>query len=165
MNWDKGVDYEFIYKKLLKLLKSKKELDRCYASILLIQLTNGARISEAVRAYKEFVRTGRNEVFVRVSKKKRDDMRLMVIHPHVEKCVDLADVDEELLKERVRKYCISRLGVNTHSLRYAFITHLLKLNISPSIIAKITHHSKLDFILHYTQKKTAEEVLKEVIEY
>jgi hypothetical protein len=31
--------------------------------------------------------------------------------------------------------------------------------VNPSIVAKITRHSRLDFILRYTQEKTAEEIL------
>jgi hypothetical protein len=34
--------------------------------------------------------------------------------------------------------------------------------VSPSIIAKITKHSRLDYILTYTQEKTAEEILRKL---
>ncbi|MFP3287548.1 MAG: tyrosine-type recombinase/integrase [Acidilobus sp.] len=48
---------------------------------------------------------------------------------------------------------------STHSLRYAFISYLLRKGVSPSIVAKIVGHSSLDHILHYTEVKLAEEVL------
>jgi len=51
------------------------------------------------------------------------------------------------------------MSFNTHSLRYAFIAHLLRLSHSPSIVAKIMGHRSLDHILHYTEVKVAEEVL------
>jgi len=51
------------------------------------------------------------------------------------------------------------MSFNTHSLRYAFIAHLLRLSHSPSIVAKIMGHSSLDHILHYTEVKVAEEAL------
>jgi len=35
-------------------------------------------------------------------------------------------------------------------------------NISPSIVAKVTGHKKLDYILTYTQIKTAEEALRNI---
>jgi len=54
------------------------------------------------------------------------------------------------------------LGMNSHSLRYAFVTHLITSGLEPTIVAKITGHSKLDFILHYTQRKVAESVLEEI---
>jgi len=48
---------------------------------------------------------------------------------------------------------------STHSLRYAFVSYLLKKGVSPSIVAKITGHRSLDHILHYTEVRLAEEVL------
>jgi len=62
-------------------------------------------------------------------------------------------------KQAVKTYCRMTYEFNTHSLRYAFITHLLRLSHSPSIVAKIMGHSSLDHILHYTEVKVAEEVL------
>lgn len=160
-SWDRGVEYEFVLNKLVRLINSEKsDKNKCYASILLIQLVNGARISESIRGYKEYLKTGKTELRVRVSKKKQEDLRLMVIPNNIVKCYEFVDIDDKLLRDRVIYYCRKKLRVNTHSLRYAFITHLLKYNVSPSIIAKITRHSKLDFILHYTQQKTAEELLR-----
>ncbi len=50
--WDKGVDFEYMYSLLLRNVSSRSRplKSRCYDSVLLIQLRNGARISEAVRA-------------------------------------------------------------------------------------------------------------------
>ena len=53
-------------------------------------------------------------------------------------------------------------GFNMRSMRYAFITYLLRQGVSPSIIAKITKHVRLDYILTYTQEKTAEEILRKL---
>ncbi|ESQ23971.1 MAG: Phage integrase family [uncultured Acidilobus sp. JCHS] len=62
-------------------------------------------------------------------------------------------------KRAVKTYCRRTYEFNTHSLRYAFITHLLRLSHSPSIVAKIMGHSSLDHILRYTEVEVAEEVL------
>jgi hypothetical protein len=64
----------------------------------------------------------------------------------------------------VKVYVKKILGINTYSLRYARarITHMLRNNISPSIVAKNTGHKKLGYILTYTQIKTAEEALKNI---
>jgi hypothetical protein len=74
-HWDRGLDYESTYDYLLrhlkKMLKLKKYTAACYDSILLIQLRNGLRISESIRAFKEFINTKSIEVTVTVSKKKR----------------------------------------------------------------------------------------------
>ncbi|MEM4501773.1 MAG: tyrosine-type recombinase/integrase [Thermofilaceae archaeon] len=162
--WDKGVDYVVMFERLVRLVKrEKRPRNRAYAFILLIQLRNGSRVSEAVRAFREYLASGRREVYVPLSKKKKPEVRLMVI-PDVEfdraSVVELLEVSEEALTKRVKMYAKNRLKVNTHSLRYAFITYLLKEGVNPSIVAKITGHTKLDFILHYTQAKAAEEVLR-----
>ncbi|MEM1690869.1 MAG: hypothetical protein QXG48_05400 [Thermofilaceae archaeon] len=164
--WDKGVDFEVTYERLLRLVRrERRPRNRAYAFILLIQLRNGSRVSEAVRAFREYLSTGRSEVLVPLSKKRRSEMRLMVI-PEVgfdrTSVVDLLDLEERLLIKRVKMYALRRLKVNTHSLRYAFITYLLKQGVNPTIVARVTGHTKLDFILHYTQAKEAERVLREL---
>ncbi|MEM4675473.1 MAG: tyrosine-type recombinase/integrase [Nitrososphaerota archaeon] len=162
--WDKGIDFIVVYERLARLVKRERRAhNRAYAFILLIQLRNGSRVSEAVRAFREFMLTGRTEVYVPLSKKKRPTLRLMVI-PEIDfnrkECADLLDVSERLLIKRVKMYALNRLKVNTHSLRYAFITYLLREGVNPSIVAKITGHAHLDSILRYTQEKEAERILR-----
>jgi hypothetical protein len=74
-HWDRGLDYESTYNYLVRhmnrMLKLHKFTAVCYDAILLTQLRNGLRVSEAVRAFKEFISTKSIEVTVTVSKKKR----------------------------------------------------------------------------------------------
>ncbi len=52
------------------------------------------------------------------------------------------------------KVCVKKiLGINIKSLRHARINYMLRNNVSPSIVTKITGHEKLDHILIYTQIK------------
>lgn len=166
-SWDKGVDYVSVYNILRRNLYSKKKKDICYSSILLIQLRNGSRISEAVECFKQYLLTRKTELYVRVRKKKREDYRLMIIPEElqaidVSQCSELLQVDDRKLRDRVRKYISRKYKINTHSLRYAYVSHLLRNNVNVSIIGKITHHSNLNYILHYTQQKLADEVLKSI---
>ena len=62
----------------------------------------------------------------------------------------------------VNKYLHRKLGINCHSLRYAFITYMLKKGVSPSIVAAITRHKNLNMILKYTERKEAEKTLEEL---
>lgn len=171
MKWDKGVDYESVYSLLVKSIRKKKErkdrrlVSLCYDFILLLQLRNGLRISEAVRAFKQYILTRKNELEVTVSKKKNQVKRLVVVPdiPDIDinsLCIDLVNVDDDVLVNRIKSYASGMLKINTHSLRYSFITYLLRKGVNPSIVAKITKHSKLDFILNYTQEKTAEDILR-----
>jgi integrase len=173
--WDRGVEYEVLESLLRRLLETaKKDRDYLYAAILYTQLKNASRVSEAVEAILEFARTGAREVYVRVRKRRDGYRRLMVIPPLVERrrVAWAAGEDVERLKHRVEVWCpehlrVKREGrevrVNTHSIRYAAITHLAaRLKIAPQLVAKVTGHKKLDYILHYTQLVQAEELLREV---
>ncbi len=53
-----------------------------------------------------------------------------------------------------------RHGLNTHSLRYAFITYLAKKGYDALTISKITGHKQLNHLITYLQSKRAEEVLR-----
>ena len=171
-SWDLGLDYKRTYRLLLTKIRThyKRRAFRhyTYAIILLIQLRNGARVSEAIEGLRKFIETGEKKVEVRVRKHKKPEYRLMVLPKELSlkdlmpcKAI-LEEADTERLKKRIQLYARKELGINTHSLRYAFITYLLKKGISPSLIAKITHHRNLNYILTYTQQKTANEILEEI---
>jgi integrase len=170
MSWDKGVDYETIYTRLLRKIESvKSKTTKCYLIIALIQLRNGSRISEAVRAFKEWIGTNKTELYVRVSKKKKEETRLMIIPQEILQyrllCVDLLDINDLVLRERIRATLHYYFKINTHSLRYAFITYLLRNNVNPAIVSKIIKHSKLDTLLSYVQVKESERVLKNIMNF
>ena len=135
---------------------------------MLIQLRNGSRISEAIEALKKFIESGGRKVEVRVRKHRNPEYRLMVLSKELSikdltPCKPIInEVDDKTLEGRIQLYAKKELGINTHSLRYAFITYLLKKGFSPSLIAKITHHRNLNCILTYIQQKAANKILEEL---
>ncbi len=165
--WDACVDYKEAYSQILgHLYKTGHPWD----VILLIQLRNGSRIGEAIEAAKAFCETKATAVRVRIEKHKEGDTRLMVLPEELRNkegrellakaCLRLAKVKNP--KSAVKVYCKATYGFNTHSLRYAYITYLLSKGVNPSLVAKITGHKNLSYILHYTQLKTAEDILLSV---
>jgi len=165
--WDKGLDYESTYNKILKHMLKAKYPALCYDAILLTQLRNGSRVSEAVRGFKEFLLTKSIEVSVRVSKRKDNAQRLMVIprelintNINIDICKELLIFNDITIINRVKNHAKRVYDFNTHSLRYAFITHLLKQGINPAVVSKITGHKNLGYILTYTQEKAGVEVLR-----
>ena len=165
--WDSCVDYKEAYSQILgHLYKTGHPWD----VILLIQLRNGSRIGEAIEAAKAFCETKATAVRVRIEKHKEGDTRLMVLPEELrgkegkeylaQACLRLAKVKNP--KSAVKVYCKATYGFNTHSLRYAYITYLLSKGVNPSLVAKITGHKNLSYILHYTQLKTAEDILLSV---
>jgi len=149
------VDYEKTRKKIEKLLKqTKRTKTRVALQILLIQLTNGARISEAYDAYYQWVKEpSRKEVYIRTRKKKKQDLRLIIIPESLE------PINVKVHIDGVKHCCKHFLGVNTHSLRYAYITYLGTRHKLPyQIISKITHHSRPELVEHYTLQLIAEQL-------
>ena len=167
-SWDMGVPYEQIRERLMSLIESvrfkaslgdkraQKRLANLY--ILLIQLENAARVSEAFDAYVFFLATGQREVMVRVRKRGDEEHRLVVIPPEIPD-----DAPEPTSVAAVKVFAREVLGINTHTLRYARITHLAKLKVPAQIIGRITEHKTLDMILRYTQKVEAEDTLKRLV--
>lgn len=165
--WDKGVPYDVIQNKLLnELKKAKSDLQKCYISILLIQLRNGSRISEAIRAYKQYLMNRERKQMVKLSKQRQYAARLMIIPDGVYVCHDLLEVDDKRLRERIRSFIrkikIGGRPLNTHSLRYSFITKLLMDGVDSAIVSKITGHKNLNHMITYTQSKIAEKILEKV---
>lgn len=164
MPWDRGIPFETLQSLIInKMKRASNQTHKCYYSILLIQLYNGARVSEAVRAYTQYIRNGETIQYVKVSKKRsKEDKRIIKIPPDITLCPEFLEIDEKKIINRIKQFALAKLKVNTHTLRYAFITYLVKQGVPPTIVAKITKHSKLDFILSYTQEKEAEELIKKL---
>ena len=162
-SWDRGLDYEAWMRRFTRDLNKTKNPNLVLA---IIQLRNGLRVSEAVRAYKHFLKHKSLEFEIEVSKRKKPEKRLVVIPEFllgwIDNCIEDLYKDDRQIYTRYRLFLYRRYGLNTHSLRYAFITYLLREGVSPSIVAKITKHRRLDYILTYTQNKIAEDILRSI---
>ena len=161
--WDKGLDYEQTYRTILNHYKnSKRDTSKAYDIILLTQLRNGSRVSEAIQFCKLIAEDFKREAKIKVCKQKNPIERLMVLPEEIGKkdFLRVSYVIKKATKHKVAMYCKRTYGFNTHALRYAFITYLAKQGISAQIIAKITGHKNLNYILHYTQQIKAEEILR-----
>lgn len=172
-NWDMNADFDTIWDKLLAIHQNTtKPKLKLYSAVLLFQLRNGLRVSEGVEAFNKWLKEGGKEIEINL-KKKRKPVTRTIYTPKpllkenreeynwiLPKLQDPKAVIE--LTEKVKKFCRKYLGVNSHSLRYAYITKLIKQGVEPTIVAKITKHSDLRFILKYVQEKQAEEVAKDM---
>ena len=153
------------YKRLLKRM--------AYLSVLLIQIRNGCRVGEAVEALKRFVSTKNQVVYVRVEKKWKKDKEtgetiLLNIKRRIVRPAKLTDDDLDLIsgvevkKQNVVSWASSRLGINTHAIRHAFITNAAKRGINPSLIAKIIKWNDLQVLLEYIREEEADELLDQL---
>ena len=137
-------------------------LRRAYATVLYIQLRNGLRIYEAVQAALIWARTRERRIKVRAEKSGYE--RPVIIPRELgeeERRLILAYIDEKA-DARIKTWCRRFLGYNTHALRYAFISWMARQGYPAQLIARITGHTKLDYILYYTQRVKAEEILERI---
>ncbi len=167
MKWDRGVKYADAYKQLVNIIKenSAKPGERAarnlaIACILLVQLRNGSRVSEAHEALQKYFETKEKIVSVRVRKQKHPEERKMYIPKEVRNVEKSRVLGAYPTLANVEKWCERHLGYNTHSLRYAWITEAARRHIAPQIIAKVTGHKTLNMILGYTQQKAADDLLE-----
>ncbi len=165
--WDYSVDFIEAKKVLTSAYKQLFDMNlmpyEAYVAILLIQLVNGARIGEAIRAFKTFVESGQREF--QLQAEKHGNTRFFVIPDIIRTKITyrtMLTIDNTLLEDRIRKFARKYLKTNTHSLRYALISYLAKNAVDPAIIAKITGHKKLDRIIQYTQTKDAIDILRKL---
>jgi len=160
--WDRGLDYKALEKTIIAELekrlaklpatKAVRGVNNCCA--LLIQLRNGSRVGEAVEALKKFARSGERTVLVRTEKRKDGDERRIIIPSEVKR----EWINPAIVTKGAVSVFAQSIGINTHSLRYAYITKLAKDGVDPAIITKITHHKKMDQIVTYIQENVADEI-------
>ncbi len=170
MGWDKGVDFDKIHKSLVsslnKFLREKRYRSAAYAITSLIILRNGCRVSEAIDAIKNFYKgeyqekEGKIITYVRVRKKKKKEERIIVLPEQV----DIKTIQSlpKLIVQNINRHKITMFlkyhyQINSHTLRYAFITHFARL-IDSSLISKFIRHSNLSMLNTYVRKKLADEI-------
>ena len=165
--WDYSVDFAEAKKVLTNAYKELYNRNlmpfEAYVAILLIQLVNGSRIREAIRAFKTFVESGQREFQLQAGK--RGNMKFFII-PDVIKNKQsyryILTKSDKKLSASIRMFARKYLKSNTHSLRYACVSFLASNGVDPAIIAKITGHKKLDRIVQYTQMKDAVEIQRKL---
>jgi hypothetical protein len=165
--WDYSVDFTEARKVLTSAYKQLYDMNlmpyEAYVAILLIQLTNGSRIKEAIRAFKTFVESGQREF--QLQAEKHGNTRFFIIHDVIRNRLaykSILTISDDKLEARIRMFALKYLKCNTHSLRYALISFLAKNATDPAIIAKITGHKKLNRIIQYTQTKDAIDILRKL---
>lgn len=161
-----GLDFEQARRKLMKIIESNEytQKEKLYASVLLIQLLNGLRVSEAWTSMQHFLTTKERDFQIKPGKRGAPrPVKIPEIVKQREEWKWILNVEPNRARKRLHYYAKTFLGTNTHSLRYALVGYLSGMGVSAQIIAKITGHKKLDRILQYTQSIQAEKILDEII--
>jgi len=171
-SWDKGLDFEATLKRLLeyrrfvrqRVLRPRYRSSLRNVNILILALTNGLRISEAIECYYMWLESNGAQYSFNVKlAKSRGRFRLCLV-PSIFDKVDLAATKNlpKPRKQALNNFSRRNFGFNTHSLRYAFINYLLARGVDVPLVSKIVGHKNLDTILSYIQSKRAHETLESI---
>lgn len=187
-SFDKKLDYEVIKQEIdNKILQITLDLEENYnehkikalsnCTIALIQLTNGSRISEALKATDFFVKNpSKKSTYIRISKRKDNASRAMKlpinITPKILNLIQLVfnqyDIQDEKdmakLSSKTRTYLYDNFNkINTHSLRYALINYLsIKKQVPLNLVSKVVGHKNLNQLITYTQNHHVDDMLEKL---
>jgi integrase len=199
--FDRNIDYKDMKKRLIKYYNAQiKALSRItkarsmktinnrilYTVIAMIQLRNGARISESVDAMRQFINKKNfdEKVLVKIAKSettkyKKDTGEKYTTKKRYRKImfptqwIDCREFKRHLknadfymiyiqdarMKKRVLDFLLNNFNCNTHSLRYAFINYMLYVQKRPmNDVAKFVGHSSVNQLVTYTQLKNTEQI-------
>lgn len=172
--WDRDANYNELKQKLIDIYPTFNLLSRkrVYCFISCLMLMNGLRISEAILAFKEFQKNKFQDEIVKVKVSKSGGIRNGVQKPtryrNVKRCDWIESIDSCIMNAHVNKaldsniscWLLKAFGLNAHSLRYAFVSHMLiDKGHSAPLVAKMIGHNNLLHILKYTQRKEAEDCI------
>ena len=155
---------KYDYPRLLNMMKRQlKKKPTPSLAVALIQLTNGARISEALDGYSAWLKTGKVDLEVRVRKKRGSiEYRRIVIPTFLREYRQTLKDKGVPTRQAVYLYLKEKYDVNTHTLRYTWITWHAK-TLSPAYVSQIIRHSKLDMLLRYLSKHEADRLLEDIV--
>lgn len=160
-----------------------------YCVIAMCQLINGSRISESCKAIIKFFDLDeineKTRVIVKISKSEKMQYNRVTKKKYLSKArfrkmrfpnwIDNSEIDmlksynkytklclniqELLLRQRVRDYLLKNFECNTHSLRYAYINYMLHDKKKPmNEIARFVGHKNTNQICTYTQNKNVDKL-------
>jgi len=183
-SWDKHLKYEEWVKKFeneIRRLKKEKEyadfknvkkprteLHLAYNSILLTQLMNGSRISETIEALLKFAADKKHEhcQYTGAKKRRRNKKDRIIIIPNIVTSNFISYIKDRSVKQiqnGVMLFAMNRWKINTHSLRYAFVSYQNRKGTPASVTAGIMRHTNVGMIEHYSRDEEADELFKEMM--
>lgn len=134
-----------------------------YTSILLTQLENGARISEAVEAVLSFKDNSERVQKIRARKRKKNNkgknVDVVIKIPTAVKrdYLDLDFSSAEILSA-VKMFAQRHYSINTHSLRYSWVAKMGREGIPANLVSKAIRHTNIQTIENYTAEDEADEI-------
>ena len=176
-HWYKEIDFndiirkiktnlEIEYKKLESGTGSNLDIKRfLYYAIAMLQVTNGLRSSEAIKGLQIFLKRKEREFSITAGKSKLD--RWVIVPPILEEYYNELKKYGEILKN-IRKqsyynFIKNNLRINPHSLRYAFINHMISKGIAPEKLVVFMGYSSFKHMINYYRVAAAKDgIIREI---
>jgi len=184
--WDRKIPFEQLSRRLLDDFnlvvgewyrkKTKKNISKqlVYYAILLIQLYNGTRISEAIDGFKEWLVKNQSEVEVKVRKRKDGETRIVVIpdiikfnRNIIERAVEFAfNNNLDLIKPKnLEKWSLINFDINTHTLRKAWESYMSrKWQGDVTAITNWQGRKRVDSHLVYLRREEFKDKFKDLLD-
>lgn len=202
MTWNKRIKYDEwnkIIRNEINVLQKEKQLCElkhkpvpkmvsihlAYNSIMLTQLENGVRISEAVETILKYVVDNKREQKVKARKRKKkvkvkdndgketgefkivgSDVLVLIIIPSFIKKHYLDGINKKTpkqIKNGVCLYAINHYKINTHSLRYSWIAKMGEKKVPSHLISKAIRHTNIQTIDEYTDENQADDIKRSFV--
>jgi|GEM_PF-610793 len=175
--WDTGAPFDWLKNQILSLFRFyfrgfrvfwDKQTARhlCCATIALIQLRNGLRASEAIKAFETWISSKKTEFEVEA---KGGVMRPVIIPKIISRFYptlkEARKIGGEIKKKAYIAWMQRKIKVNSHTLRYAFIRKMVELNVPADVISKVIGHKSVEGTYYYEQTaptKIKMEILRKI---
>ncbi len=160
------INLEIQYKKLESGTGSKLDIKRfLYYSIALLQVTNGLRSSEAIKCLQIFLKKKEKEISIIAGKSKLE--RWVIIPPilfdYYNELKKYGEILKNVRKQSYYNFIKNNLGVNPHSLRYAFINYMISKGIEPEKLVVYMGYSSFKHMINYYRVASAkDEIIREI---
>ena len=159
---------EIAYKKLQTGTGKKLDIRRfLYYSIAYLQLTNGLRSTEAIRGLQLFLKKKEKVLKIIAGKSKLE--RLVIIPPllfdYYDELKKYSDILDKINKKNYYLFIKENLSINPHSLRYAFIDHMLSKGRTPEELVVYMGYSSFKHMINYYRIASAKDkIIQEIKE-
>ncbi|MFZ8800855.1 MAG: hypothetical protein ACO2ON_01595 [Candidatus Nanopusillus sp.] len=151
---------EIIYKKLQTGKGKRLDIRRfLYYSIAYLQLTNGLRSTEAIKSLQLFLKKKEKVLKIIAGKSKME--RLVIIPPllfeYYDELKKYSDILDKINKKNYYTFIKENLGINPHSLRYAFIDYMLSRGLLPEELVVFMGYTSFKHMINYYRVASAKD--------
>jgi len=184
--WDRKIPFEQLSRKILDNFssiisefyrrKNKKVISKqlVYYAISVLHLYNGTRISEAVEAFKKWLVENKDEIEVRVRKRKDNEKRIVIVpeilkfnRSLIERAISFGfDNNLDLIKtNNIKKWFKEELDINSHTFRKAWESYVSrKWQGDVTAITNWQGRKRVDSHLIYLRREEFKEKFRSLVD-